>query len=629
MKTKSFLIIFLFANLIFAQSNIYIPREFQEAIKKGTRTLDGVPGENYWINRADYKIEAEVNPETAVLTGKEIISYHNNSPDSLDRIVIRLYNDIFKCAAKRDYYWGNLKPLPPVKIKLLKIYGVEIPDTSDNVRRGSTNMTVFIKDKIQPKSVATIEIEWELIVPTDTKLRMGNYKNGEMFVAYWYPQIAVYDDVYGWDKIDYQGVVEFYNDPLNNYDVKVTLPRDEIMWATGVLQNGEEVLSKEIYAKYLKAKNSESVVRIIDSLDLEKGNLTANADRNVWHFVAENVPDFSFAIGNSMLWDGKKITVDEKNNKTVFVQAVYPQDAPHWKDAVDVSAQSILILSKELPGVPFPFPEMTSYCNPSKGGGMETPMMANDGAPKNYQSFAGLLFHEISHTYFPFYMGTNERRFSWMDEGWATFFTAQITKKYPDTTRLEYNQRIALAYEFSAGKENDVPPFVPSYSVKFGYPRITFYNRPATAYRELQELLGKELFAKALQEYIATWRGKHPIPTDFFYSFERTVGEDLSWFWKPWFYEFGYPDLSIEKVKYENGKVYVSVKKTGRIPVRVHLEALYSDGGKETFDANTRVWKENDIAVFEIDVKEKPAEIDLGAMDIPDVNRKDNKYILD
>ena len=631
---KFFVVMFfiaLSALFTFAQNNttFFVPREIRSAIEKGTRTLDGIPGEKYWVNFADYKITAEVNPETAVLHGEEIITYHNNSPDTLDRLVFRLYNDIYKCKAKRDYYWNTLEPLPPVKILSLEIDGVVFSDTSANVRRGSTNLTVFLKNKIEPNSTADVKIEWELEVPTKRKLRAGNYGDGEMFVAYWYPQIAVYDDVYGWDLIDYQGVVEFYNDPKNNFDVKITLPENEIMWATGVLQNAEEVLSEPIYEKYLRAKKSNKTVRIIDTLDLRLNELTANKPKNVWRFVAENVPDFSFAIGNSMLWDGKTIVVDKNNNQTVFVQAVYPADAPHWRNAADVSAQSIEILSRDLPGFPFPYPEMTSYCNPGKGGGMETPMMANDGAPENYQSFAGLLFHEISHTYFPFFMGTNERRFSWMDEGWATFFTGQITEIYTDSTRPPYFTRVAQAYEYNAGKENDVPPFVPSYSVKFGYPRVTFYNRPAIAYRELQFLLGAELFKKALLDYMNTWKGKHPMPTDFFSSFEKTANENLSWFWRPWFYEFGYPDLAIENVKYEKGKVIVAVRKKGNVPVRVYIEAIYADGEKTVQEASARVWKNSDSAVFEIPVKEKPAEIDLGRSDIPDVNRKNNVWIIE
>ncbi len=630
--TKKFLFYLLVISFtgIFAQSKIFIPREFQKAIKKGTRTTEGVPGKNYWLNISDYKINAEVNPDSSILRGKETIVYHNNSPDTLYKIVFRLYNDIFKYNAKRDYYWDNLKTLPPVKIKKIKIGSQTFSDTSSYIRRGSTNLTVFLKKEnhIMPHSETEIEVEWELIIPEKTKLRMGNYGKGEMFVAYWYPQIAVYDDVYGWDMVDYQGIVEFYNDPLNNYDVKIKLPKNEIMWATGVLQNAKEVLAPKIYEKYELAKKSSDVVRIIDSTDLASGNLSADNRFNIWHFKAENVPDFSFAIGNSMHWDGKSIVVDSNKNRSVFVQAVYPNDAPYWGNAVDVASESIEILSHKLPGVPFPFPEMTSYCNPSKGGGMETPMMANDGAPRNYQSFVGLIFHEISHSYFPFYMGTNERRFAWMDEGWATFFTGQITAKYTDTTRATYWQRVTESYQYSAGKENDVPPFVPSYSVKFGFPRITFYNRPASAYRELQYLLGDDLFKQALRDYIKNWHGKHPLPTDFFFSFERTTGRDLSWFWRPWFYEFGYPDLAIDNVKFENNKVLVSVKKIGNIPVRVKLRAVYSDGKSELFEVNSSVWKNTNKAMFEISVKEKPVKILLGDKEIPDADQSNNEFEL-
>lgn len=625
-KLSLFFLVFIFSQSLFAQESIFVPREVKESIKKGVRTLDGVPGKNYWQNHSIYKINASVDVEKSVLSGDESITYFNDSPDTLNSLVMRLYPDFLKKGATRDFYFGTSGFLPPVNIKYIKINGTEydVSDTSKSVRRGSTNMFIKLKSALLPKSKAELEVGWSFIIPQKHPMRMGNKGNGDMFIAYWYPQMAVYDDILGWDKIDYQGIVEFYND-FSDYDVNITLPKNTVMWATGVLQNPKEVLQPGIVAKLNKAKKSEKVVRIITEEDRKNGNVTQDKEKLTWNFKAKHVPDFSFAISDSYLWDGRAVVTDSTASgvKTTFVQAAYNPGTPHFEDAAQIGAESIYYLSHELPGYPFPYPEMTSVGSRG-GGGMETPMMANDGAPKSYPSFVGLIFHEISHTYFPFFMGTNERTYAWMDEGWATFFTREVTERYQKDVKFKYWQRMVKSYEDGSGYMLDVPLMVPSFSVKGGFPRITFYRRPGCAYMELMKMMGRKNFKKALLNYINAWNGKHPIPTDFFTSFNSSANEDLAWFWNPWFYEFGVPDLAIESVKQKGDKGFVTIKKVGKIPTGIWFKVDFADGTSKEFNYSIKTWKNKKTETFTINAPATITKVELGNNLIPDVDKTNN-----
>jgi aminopeptidase N len=225
-------------------------------------------------------------------------------------------------------------------------------------------------------------------------------------------------------------------------------------------------------------------------------------------------------------------------------------------------------------------------------------------------------------------MGTNERKYAWMDEGWASFFPIDILDRYEP--EYDYLQKIISSYEESAGFEAEIPLMVPSYSYRGRYVRTGFYDRPAAAYNELQNLLGAPLFKKALLEYINRWHGKHPIPLDFFYTFNNVCGEDLSWFLKPWFYEFGYPDLEISNVQQKNGYVTVKVKKVGSIPTRISLTLQFDDGTNEVVDKSSRVWGGGESeTVIKINTSQKLHNVLLGNNHIPDVNKKNNTYNID
>jgi len=253
---------------------------------------------------------------------------------------------------------------------------------------------------------------------------------------------------------------------------------------------------------------------------------------------------------------------------------------------------------------------------------METPMMANDGAPKDKGSLIGLIFHEISHSYFPFYMGTNERKYGWMDEGWATFFPGVVVDSL--VPGYDYYKDLISGYEYFAGKELELPMMIPTFGLPTQSSGTASYSRPGTAYMELQKLLGNDLFKKALQKYIDLWHEKHPIPYDFFFTFNDVAGEDLSWFWNPWFYDMGYPDLAVKEIEKTKKGYTAVISKTGTIPTAVKVTFTFADSSKQNVSMTARVWKDTDIFHATVKSNKKLIKVELGSPYIPDANKKNN-----
>ncbi len=632
---KSLLIIlsitsFLF-NSITAQTKLYIPANIQKAYSKGTRSFDGKPGPNYWINRSDYTIKAELIPDSRTVNGHAWITFYNNSPDSLNTFAFRLYQDIMKKGNPRDFSVNPLDLSDGIKIDTLIINnnGIDFNSKSYRVFRTGTNLVVTnYPTKLPPKTFAKIEIKWSVVIPKETRIRMGAYDSQTFFVAYWYPQMGVYDDVDGWDRQEYTGNTEFYND-FGNFDVELTVPGDNLVWATGVLQNAKDLLHPTILERYQQAHNSDEVVRIVTPADIKNKTVTNGKDKNTWHFKAENVPDFSFGTSNKYLWDGSSIEVDDKTvtGKRVFVDACY-EEGIKFQDEVALFARlSIDYLSNEWPGISYPYPKMTVFNGEQKhGGGMETPMMCNNGAYPNRAGQIGVTIHEIAHTYMPFYMGINERKYSFMDEGWATFLTFDLVKRM-EPEKDEFPQTVSML-SMLLGNDYMIPVITPSYSNKTQGTAILFYQQPALAYMILRDFMGEDLFKKALHEYMNNWNGKHPIPYDFFFTFDRIAGEDLSWFWKPWFFETGFADLSVERVNFDKEKnITAVIKNFGSYPVPIDLKITYKDGTNEILHKPASIWKSGDnVYNFELGKRKEFSKIELISLLGPDSNKRNNHY---
>ena len=625
------LLVLLVAEVSFAQkANIYIPKDLVKAYEKGTRSYDGKPGPNYWINHTDYKIQAEVFPKDRVVKGNAQITFYNESPDTLKQLEFRLYQDIMKKGNARDYGINPVDVTDGIRIDTLIIEGngISVNDRGSIFRSGTNLMVRSLPKPIAPKASANIQVKWSVIIPKETRLRMGTYNDSTLYVAYWYPQVAVYDDIDGWDRINYEGEVEFYND-INNFELEIAVPKNYLVWGTGVYENLQEVVKPEIYSRYKEALESDGVVRIVNGNDLKNGVTPASAplagDKVIWKLKAEHVSDVSFATSSGYIWDGISAVVDS-NGRRVLTDAVYPPAQKAFENVAVYAKETVETLSKQLPGVPYPYPKMTVFNGEqNRGGGMEMPMMCNNGIYPNKEGQAGVTMHEIAHTYFPFYMGINERKYAWMDEGWATFFTsAQLKNLEPAAD--EYTQNI-LSVSNQMGKEFDTPAITPSVSSRGPMYGFTEYPKASVSYFMLKDALGDELFKKCLDEYMRRWNGKHPIPWDFFFTFNNVAGQDLSWLWNPWYFDRGYPDLAVKNVKVKSGKAVITVEKIGNVPVPVDLIVTYADGATENIHKSVSAWKNGNK---EADVDFKPAKeikkVEINEKLVPDADKSNNLF---
>ncbi|GJQ62052.1 MAG: peptidase [Melioribacteraceae bacterium] len=618
MKIIAVLLIITAANLFAQNSSLYIPINVKQAYDSGTRSYDGAPGENYWINKAAYKMNVKLDPEKKHIYATAEIKYYNESPDSLDEIVFKLYQQLFKKGNPRDFGLTPTDIHDGTNLNVIKHGNDTLLLGSKRIKRSSTTLSILLPDKMAPGSEETFYFDWDVKLPETATVRMGAYSDTSFFVAYWYPQIAVYDDIDGWDRNKYTGYTETYND-FNDYDVIIEVPSEFSVFATGLAQNYTDIYSDKTLKKIDSASKSDSVVSIISAEDLKNGNVFKSNSALKYHYAAEHSPDFAFAAGKNYLWDASTVMVDSISGRTAFVQAAYDQKSEDFYSVADIAAKTIRFFSFELPAVPYPYPSMTIF---NGSGGMEFPMIVNDGSTKSYKSAVGLTSHEIAHTYFPFFMGTNERKHAWMDEGWArmlpTDFQEREGKYDPDDSN-------AKAISKLMGRDYDVPPIVLSYNLRRASYRLASYRRAHAAYEILRRTLGHEVFNKALKTYIEKWNGKHPAPLDFFFTFDEVAGEDLSWYWKPWFYEFGYADLELASLNKKGSFYEIVVNKIGNLPVTVELLIEYEDGTTEESKEPASVWKggvTNFIIEHTTDKEIRTVKLNDNA--IPDVNFENN-----
>lgn len=620
MRKTTAILLLLALSATFGQKKLFVPINFEEAVEKGTRTYDGVPGDNYWQNSSDYEIEVEVIPENYEIRGSEKVIYHNGSPDTLREIFVRLYHDFYKKGNSRDWQISTRAVNEGMLIDELSVNDRVIdPSDATYVSRNGTNMIIKLPEPLNPENNVEINIAWRFTIPNESKFRMGVYDSTSYYLAYWYPQISVYDDIDGWDRFDYGGTSEFYND-FNNYDVKITVPKNFLVWATGELQNVNEVLKKDFADKVYLAKKSDDIINIVTHTDILTKDVTAANEKNVWHFKAEYVPDFTFGTSDHYLWDGTSQEVG-KEKKRVFIQAAYKIEAEDFQKVAYISREGIKYFSEELPGIPFPYPELTVF---NGDGGMEAPMMVNDASETTWEATVGVTIHEIAHTYFPFYMGTNERKYAWMDEGMAVKLPFKIQKALAEKSNQQ--ERNALGFENYAGREMEAPLSIPTINFVGRSYRVAAYARPGLAFEFLSDYLGEDKFKKALHLFMDRWKGKHPLPLDFFYTFNEGTAEDLSWFWLPWFFEQGYPDLQITKAEQSEKKLKVKIVKAGKIPVPIDLDIVFEDMSEKKIYKNAGVWKDKSEYIIELDIDEKVKSLKMESTIIPDSKRINNYY---
>ncbi|WP_369013674.1 M1 family metallopeptidase [Flavobacterium anhuiense] len=586
---KRFLQFALIAFVLFAQDTIaqelYMPRNIKKSYENGTRSKDGKPGVNYWQNRGKYNMEISVDPKTRLVSGTETIIYENNSKDTLRNLVIRFVNNLHKPTSSRGSDVSNDFLSDGLTITSLKI---ENEVYKEDAKNWGTVGNVKLQKPILPHSKTTINIEWNYPLSKESG-REGQIDETTFFVAYSYPRVSVFDDYNGWDRLPHTDRQEFYND-FNDYVFSVKAPKNYVVYATGDLLNPDEVLQPEFASRLKKSYTTNEILHIANEQEMKSGIVTKQYDWNVWKFEAKNITDVCFGLSDHYLWDASSVIVDKKTNRRASIQAAYDIKGTDFVNSVKNNQYALDWFSNNWPGVPYPFSKMTAF---QGFADMEYPMMCNDSQMGD-PVFAQLVQdHEVAHTYFPFYMGINETRYAFMDEGWATTFEyligiAEHGKEAADNFYKEFRVK---HYINDRSSEEDQPIITMSTQVSGAGYGNNSYGKASLSYLALKDLLGDDLFKKALHDYMDTWNGKHPIPWDYFNSFNTSTGKNLNWFFNNWFFTNNYLDIAVKGISAD--KKMITVENIGGFAIPFDVVITYADKSKVILHQTPAIWEKN------------------------------------
>ena len=599
---------------------------FEAAVEASTRTRTGEPGPGYWQQRADYTIEVAVEPRSRRLTGRETIFYTNNSPDTLRVAHFHLYQNLFADNAPR----GRRVPITGgIVLASLEVDGqpleVDPADNRHTIQNG-TVMTVRLPTPVAPRGgTVGFEVEWSFTIPEGEGVpRMGMVDSTTGQIAQWYPQIAVYDDLTGWDTRPYLANGEFYVN-YGTFELAITVPAGTVVAATGELRNPEEVYPPAILERIARAEGDE-IVRVVTEADFGPGKATLgrSGETLTWRFHAEDVRDAAFAFSDHYLVDMTSGLVDPASGRRTAVQAYYRPVADTWRESAAMTKDAIETFSRNV--YPYPYPHIAS----TEGlvGGMEYPMIVFVRNFPTEEVTQGVIAHELGHMWFPMMVGSDETSYAWMDEGVNTFITIFAAEHYyPESTersdvRDAYEEYVAES-PIQGLSLMTAPDAIATAGGSVG---ILGYRHPGTALLALRSVLGDETYDRALTEYTRRWLYKHPSPWDFFHTFEAVAGQDLDWFWVPWFYGPAISDMAIADVEVHSmaGKnhVVVAVRNDGTVISPVVLRITVMDGTETIVEAPATRWfggqreisvqgtVDGDVAKVELDPQRLFADVD-------------------
>ncbi|MFH6946135.1 M1 family metallopeptidase [Flavobacterium sp. FlaQc-50] len=574
---------FLFLSQYGFSQKLYMPRNIKEAYENGTRSMDGKPGKKYWQNHGKYTIELTVNADTKVVSGTETIIYENNSNDTLRNLPIRFVNNLHKPSSPRGGDVSEDFLSAGLTITSLKIEGEVY---NENARNWGTVGNVKMKKAMLPHSKITINIDWNYPLSKESG-REGQIDNTTFFVAYSYPRVTVFDDYNRWDRLPHTDRQEFYND-FNDYTYSVKAPKNYVVYGTGDLLNPDEVLQPEFSSRLKKSYVTDEVLHIANEQEMKSGIVTKQNDWNTWKFEAKNISDVCFGLSDHYLWDASSVVVDKKTNRRASVQAAYDIKGTDFVVSVKNNQYALDWFSNNWPGIPYPFSKMTAF---QGFADMEYPMMCND-SQMNDPVFAQLVQdHEVAHTYFPFYMGINETRYAFMDEGWATTFEylIGIAEHGKEAADKFYKDFRVKQYISDPSTEEDQPIISMSSQLSGAGYGNNSYGKASLSYIALKDLLGDVLFKKSLHAYMDNWNGKHPIPWDYFNSMNSASGKNLNWFFNNWFFTNNHIDLAVKSVNAET----ILVENVGGFAIPFDVNIVYTDDTKETVHQTPAIWEKN------------------------------------
>jgi hypothetical protein len=575
------------------------------------RRVNGAPGPKYWQQRVDYSIKAILDTAAKQLTGTMAIRYTNNSPDTLTRVWMQLDQNLFKPGsvgslinAEESRFGGGgfpggfeipwivqsqtgmraAKPLkPPTAVGLQQKLRTRVDDTM---------MEVYLTTPLAPGATTQFDLSYAFTIPEHGADRMG--RDGTLYeLAQWYPRMAVYDDIHGWNTLQYLGQGEFYLE-YGDIDYEVTVPAGYIVAGTGTLQNPVEVLTASQRTRLAAAARSDSITHIVTADELTSGAARPRSSGTLtWKFKATKVRDAAWAASPEYLWD-------VSSWKGVVANAYYrPSSIETWKDAADMSRYSIMEYSTRW--FNYPYPQISAVEGPVSG--MEYPMVAMESRGESKEDLYSVVTHEIGHMWYPMTVGSDERRYAWMDEGFNTFintFSEAGYFKRDDMNRRRGEAAYVLQND-QALTSQPIMTYANRYRTGSNLGSLA-YVKPSIGLLTLRnKILGPEVFDSAFREYTSRWAFKHPQPADFFRTIEDVSGRDLDWFWRGWFFTTAALDQSVESVTQSSGGIArVVIRNLGQQVMPVELQVTLGDGTTQLLKFPVEIWYAGDKYVADI-----------------------------
>jgi peptidase M1-like protein len=591
------------------------------------RSASGAPGPDYWQQRADYVIHATLDTATSVIHGTERIHYENHSPDTLTFVWVQIEQNLF---AKNSITYALHQPplhfaggavfdftgkgfLGGITIERLRAAGAELKRTEYG-----TMMRVELPPSrpLAPRGTIDFDVAWHFPVPPYGGGRMGRIGNRLYEIGQWYPRMVVYDDVHGWNPLPYIGAGEFYLE-YGDFDVTLTLPAGFIVAATGTPQNPLAVWTPAMRERLARARGSADRVQIITKDEAVARGGARPTGTKTWHFRATHVRDFAWAASPDFRWDASTWN-------GILIQTFYRPGATPWEEANRMGWFTIKHFSETWGK--YPWPHATTVEGLVEG--MEYPMLTFVPSIEKREDQYWVLTHEFGHEWFPMLVGSDERRYPWMDEGFNTFIDYGSAEgyfrgtAYGDTVRRE----LLTDYQISAVPGNEQPLITkPVESRDLAW---TAYQKPALMLTVLRdEVLGKETFERALREYVRRWRFKHPQPADFFRTIENVSGRELDWFWRAWVYTTARLDQAIDSVTTAGDTVLVHLSNRGQMVLPVTLALRYANDTGDTLDLPIEMWNLGSRFTARVPTTRRVTGVMVDPRGIyPDIDRTNNRW---
>ncbi len=628
------------------------------------RAGSGAPGGRYWQQKVDYRIETSIDTVAHAVSGSEHITYHNNSPDVLDYLWVQLDQNVRSLEHSRTYQirralpeeidprarrWLGVDPFDGgFDITRVQVVGDDGQLADAAYRINSTLMKVSLSNPVMPGEMAELEIDWSYNVADFGRGGKEEVSDGWIYeLAQWFPRLSVYDDVNGWQTDQFLGRGEFYLE-FGDYDVQITVPANHIVEATGVLQNPEDVLTSTQRERLRAAYTSRTPVYIVEPDEVMTAASRPTQDGMLtWHYVAENVRDFAWASSKTFVWDAAGFQY-RPDQQPIAVHSLYPRDAmPLWNEISTLAVLQTLETYGRM-AFEYPYPKATNINGPA--GGMEYPMVAFCGArPRGdveggysdglKYALIGVTIHEVGHNWFPMIVNSDERKWTWMDEGLNTFLQHYAEVELdPEFPRWRGSPQQIVEYM----RDPDQVPIMTHSDLIHKDFGNNGYTKPAAGLTMLREaVLGPEVFDDAFSGYAQRWAFKKPQPSDFFRSMDEGAGEDLAWMWRGWFYTTHANDQKVADVtrqsteellgSAERGRYYYRIKlqNEGGLVTPVQMDVTFEDGSVERIDLPVDVWRANEkefvFGLFSDDELTKVVVDPDGWF--ADIDRDDNEWV--